>query len=248
MRRFPWAPLAAALVALNCGARTAADVGADLLSSPGLSSARLNDYSCATCHGVDDTPPMVDGPAGPTPRIGPGYTLRDSVARGSYWGGQQPTLLGAVNFCLVSFMRGQPLTADTDDGRALYEYLLSISPSAAAAAPLSPPPLSLSLVKDIVEVPRGDRSRGAEVYAGACQPCHGARSTARGRVVRLATALPEEGVRHAQESFPGVAPALVFIEKIRHGQFFGVGGTMPPFSTEALSDADLGALLAYLDL
>ena len=41
---------------------------------------------------------------------------------------------------------------------------------------------------------------------------------------------------------------LVVIEKVRHGQFFGVGGTMPLYSREALSDEDLGALLAFLAL
>ena len=41
----------------------------------------------------------------------------------------------------------------------------------------------------------------------------------------------------------GASPRLVVIEKVRHGQFFGVGGNMPLFSREAMSDADLGALL-----
>jgi thiosulfate dehydrogenase len=41
---------------------------------------------------------------------------------------------------------------------------------------------------------------------------------------------------------------VVVIEKTRHGRFFGVGGNMPLYSLEALSDEDLGALLAYLGL
>jgi thiosulfate dehydrogenase len=48
--------------------------------------------------------------------------------------------------------------------------------------------------------------------------------------------------------FPGVEPSLVVIEKVRHGRFFNIGGDMPLFSQEALSDEDLGALLAYLEL
>jgi thiosulfate dehydrogenase len=35
---------------------------------------------------------------------------------------------------------------------------------------------------------------------------------------------------------------------VRHGQFFGVGGNMPLFTREALSDSDLGAIVAYLGL
>jgi thiosulfate dehydrogenase len=50
------------------------------------------------------------------------------------------------------------------------------------------------------------------------------------------------------ELFPGVPRQLVVIEKVRHGQFFGVGGSMPPYSQEALPDTDLGALLAFLGL
>ena len=50
------------------------------------------------------------------------------------------------------------------------------------------------------------------------------------------------------EDFPGVDPSLVVIEKVRHGRFFNIGGEMPLFSEEALSDDDLGALLSYLEL
>jgi thiosulfate dehydrogenase len=41
---------------------------------------------------------------------------------------------------------------------------------------------------------------------------------------------------------------LVFIEKVRHGGFLGYGGLMPPFSLEAMTDAELGALLSFLGL
>jgi mono/diheme cytochrome c family protein len=39
---------------------------------------------------------------------------------------------------------------------------------------------------------------------------------------------------------------LVVYQKTRHGSFLGYGGTMPPFSTESLSDADLASLMTYL--
>jgi thiosulfate dehydrogenase len=48
--------------------------------------------------------------------------------------------------------------------------------------------------------------------------------------------------------FPGVDPSLVVIEKVRHGRFFGIGGEMPLFSSEALPDPALGDLLEYLEL
>ena len=87
----------------------------------------------------------------------------------------------------------------------------------------------------------------AEVYTAACQDCHGAAHTGQGRLTPLAPILPEVSQEYG-ELFPGVSPGLVFIEKVRHGRFFGVGGNMPPYSQEALSDQDLGALLAFLGL
>lgn len=41
---------------------------------------------------------------------------------------------------------------------------------------------------------------------------------------------------------------VTFVEKVRHGGFLGVFGSMPLYSTEAISDADLSALLTFLDL
>ncbi|HEX8825261.1 MAG TPA: cytochrome c, partial [Archangium sp.] len=105
----------------------------------------------------------------------------------------------------------------------------------------------LTLVKDITDVPRGNAEWGADVYRSACQDCHGEAHTGQGRKTELAPILPEVS-HHYGELFPGVSPGVVFIEKVRHGRFFGVGGNMPPYSREALSDKDLGALLAYLGL
>ena len=42
-------------------------------------------------------------------------------------------------------------------------------------------------------------------------------------------------------------PGLVVIEKVRHGRFFDIGGVMPPFSLESLSNAQLSDLLAFLN-
>src|SRR6185503_13183616 len=57
-----------------------------------------------------------------------------------------------------------------------------------------------------------------------------------------------DGAGDEPYAFTGIDPSLVVIEKVRHGRFFNIGGEMPLFSEEALSDDDLGALLAYLEL
>jgi thiosulfate dehydrogenase len=233
MRR--WVLLSVALAAAGCGGPTpAADYGEELFQDPTLSESRYNAFSCATCHAVT---------AEPEPgRLNSGYTLHNAAFRKSWWGGYQTRLLDSVNFCFTAFMRGvTPLAPDEPRSRALYEYLERISPERDVE------PLPLTVVKDIVDVPRGDAGRGAEVYRAACQECHGAPHTGQGRLTELTPVLPEVTQEYG-ELFPGVPPGLVVIEKIRHGRFFGVGGNMPPYSLEAMSDEQLGALLAYLEL
>jgi thiosulfate dehydrogenase len=210
----------------------AAELGARLFADPNLSPSELNTWSCATCHAMTDDD---------TTRILPGYPLHNVTTRPRTWGGNQRSLLDAVNFCLVYFMRGDPLTATSDASKALYEHL------AQGRTPQATRPFTA--VKNIVDVPRGDAVRGAEVYQKACFTCHGEKGTGVGANINPALLVVLPNVKEEYpEVFPGVDPALVFIEKTRHGQFFGVGGNMPLFSLEALSNADLGALLAYLEL
>jgi thiosulfate dehydrogenase len=217
-----------ALVLAGCGPTPAKDVGASLFNDARFAQSEANPFSCSTCHADsdDDT------------RILPGANLKDAAFRSSYWGGYSPNLLDATNVCVTFFMRGAPLTRDDQRGRALYEYLASISPTKDAA------PAPLTIVENVTTVARGNPSRGAAVYDAACKSCHGEPSTGAGRISELASIIPESSAEFAEQS--GFPLDLVVVEKVRHGRFFGVGGTMPPFSTESLSDEDLGALLAFL--
>ncbi|MBN9681041.1 MULTISPECIES: c-type cytochrome [unclassified Corallococcus] len=226
-------------VLAGCGGDTAgpvaaADYGEALFQDPGLSPSEYNQFSCATCH--------VTTPEAPGWRIDSGHTLYNVAARPSWWGGSETRLMDAVNFCYVNFMRGvTKLEVEEPRSRSLYEYLSRISPDAQA------PALPFTVVKDIQDVPRGDVTRGEAVYQTACHHCHGAPHTGEGRLTDFASVLPEVTQTYDQV-FPGIPHAQVVIEKVRHGPFFGVGGNMPLYSTEALSDADLGALLLYLGL
>ncbi|NOK35627.1 c-type cytochrome [Corallococcus exercitus] len=225
-------------VLAGCGGeaepRAAADFGEELFQDARLSESTFNRFSCATCH--------VTTPEAPAGRMDSGHSLYNVAARPGWWGGYETHLLDAVNFCYVNFMRGvTKLEAEDPRSRALYEYLSRISPDAQA------PALPFTVVKDIQDVPRGEVARGEAVYRAACQSCHGATHTGEGRLTELASLLPEV-TQDYDRLFPGIPHAQVVIEKVRHGQFFGVGGNMPPYSTEALSDADLGALLTYLGL
>jgi len=224
-----------ALFAAACGGEiSGAERGEEVFESSDLSPSDLNVFSCATCHGADQGPGPTDGL--------PGYRLFGVAARTRFWGDDYRVLRDAVDACLVFFMKGEPLAGEDDDFHALYEYLVSISPDQAAGDPYP-----FTVVENVADLPRGDADRGGEVFQRACRGCHGEAFSADGSILREQVNLP--GVTETYgEDFPGIEPSLVVIEKVRHGRFFDIGGDMPLFSEEALSDDDLGALLAYLEL
>ena len=94
--------------------------------------------------------------------------------------------------------------------------------------------------------PPGDPARGEQVYAAACTSCHGALGTGAGKLEGT-PALPA-ALNATAKKLPSFSPAVLVVEKVRHGQFWGLGGISPPFSREAISDEDLGALTAFLGL
>jgi thiosulfate dehydrogenase len=220
-----------ALLALAAGcARSAADVGRSLFNDPTVSDAHSNPFRCATCH------PTVPQPT----TVLPGYTLFDSPVRPSWWGGNELTLLDATNQCVTQFMRGTALTASDENGRALFVYLESLSKNTSA------PALPLTIVENIIDVKSGDATAGEALWKESCATCHGAPHTGQGRISSDASIVPDESIQmHGTNPTTGARP--VVIEKVRHGKFFNIGGNMPPFSLEALSDAQLGDLLAYLE-
>jgi thiosulfate dehydrogenase len=225
-----WLAVGAVMASMGCAPTPAADVGRALFGDPRLSASAFNTVSCATCHD--------DGSSDAAERILAGHTLTDTVFRPSWWGGAAPSLKDAVDHCLVFFMREERLDATAPASLALYEYLLSISPTRPA------PPLPMTVVENVADLPRSDPRRGERVYQAACADCHGDAFTGAGRMSELVSIVPDDSVGFAQQS--GFPLTTVIIEKVRHGPFFGIGGTMPPFSVESLSDDDLGALLGYL--
>ncbi len=222
--------LVVATLVAGCGSRPAVDYGRALFSDATVSSAASNPFKCSTCHEVTATP---------TKQL-PGYVLYDSAVRAAWWGGSVQTLLDATNQCIYNFMRGNPLAADDDKGRALFVYLTSLSPDASA------PTLPLTVVQNIVDVPSGDAANGEQIWNHSCGNCHGAPHTGQGRLSDVVSLVPDDSIAaHGTDPKTGARP--VVIEKVRHGKFFNVGGNMPLFSLEALSDAQLGDILAYLE-
>jgi thiosulfate dehydrogenase len=131
-------------------------------------------------------------------------------------------------------------TPNDEEAKAVYAYLESLPPTATG-------PVSFTVRRVVADLPAGDPTQGETVYRRACQTCHGEIHTGEGRIVTSAPALPEETLMdHA--TYSKDEQRLVVVEKVRHGGFLGYGGIMPPFSLEAMSDAELGGLLAYLGL
>jgi thiosulfate dehydrogenase len=217
---------ALSLSALACddGPVPAAEYGKTVFADPSFSDSRFNSFSCATCHEESSA----------------AFRLENTAFRESWWGGYAPRLIDAVDYCYQLFMRAAPLSPDDPRGRALYEYLVSISPERDL------PTLPLSVVENVAPVPHGSATRGRDIYEAMCGVCHGDAHSGQDRLADTVPIIPEASIGFALER--GYDPALVVIEKIRHGQFFGVGGNMPFYPLEVLSNADLGALLEHMGL
>ena len=225
------------LFAIGCGPIEAKDRGQDLFADAKLARSPSNVFACSTCH--DTAPQEMNGPRRQDERIYSGYTVFGAVGRKSYWGGDFALLLDAVNFCLTEFMRGTKLDGKNQDGLALLAYLRSLSPDMDAAKPLS-------IVKNIsaaylAALPVGDGTRGEAVYRNACAVCHGDIHSGSGRLGPYVSIVPDDTIAGF-----GTQARAIIAEKIRHGKFFGIGGNMPLYSLEALSEKELSDLLSYL--
>lgn len=222
------------LAALGCD-QTAVEAGRARFNDPhGFADVSpLNKESCASCHSVSAT----EDPA----RLHAGYNLYGVAARERYWGGNSLRLLDAVDACLIYFMRGRALDPESDEAKQLYEYLLSITPDDAPSATL---PMTIVERIDPIDLP-GDPLYGEVLYDRACKSCHGAIGALEGPTSDFG--LPADTCEY-DTLFPTTARGLVVIEKIRHGRFFAVGGYMPFYTLEVLSDQDIADILAALDL
>lgn len=196
-----------------------------------------SDYACGTCHAATE--------ADRAGRILPGAVMTGVIRRPWFWGGAELDLRRSVSACLYYFMlESEPLRAEEPGAQALYAYLSSLSPLEADASPVP-----FTIPRQVSNVPTGDASRGASVYERACAACHGAVHSGEGRGVAGAPALPGATLaEHPPGEYTPEERRLVFVEKVRHGGFFGYGGRMPPFSLEALPDEDLSDLLTFLGL
>lgn len=228
-----------ALAACGPGEVPAAELGASLFRDPAVSTSPFNRISCATCHtvGVRSSASAVgERHAG---RLTPGSDLAGATRRPSWWGGYETRFVDAMNACVREFMGGAVLETSDLRARELFEYLDQGANGAAQ------PAWPLTVVKDATALSAltGDATRGADVYGRSCRDCHGDPHTGKGRVSDRTSIVPEDTLK----VFPTNARAVV-VEKVRHGKFFNVGGVMPLYPAEAMSDDEVADVLAYLGL
>ena len=237
MKRFAFAVLAcAAAAACSSGTKTverpAVERGESLASDPDFSASSANYLACTDCHSRT---------ADEGGRIHPGYPLENSAGRESWWGGYESQYLGAIDHCVRRFMRGQAIEPGQPKADALYEYLASISPQA------SSPALPLTITRNISLISGGDPVAGEAIWDAACRHCHGSPSGS-GRLHGSITPIDDALFADYDVLFPGIDHRVVVAEKVRHGSFFGIGGVMPFFAEERLSDEELASVMAYLGL
>jgi thiosulfate dehydrogenase len=186
--------------------------------------------ACANCHAFDDTAAQ---------RIYPGGDLRGATLRTSFWGGQVNDLLRALNDCRTLFQGLSALEASSPEAADLYAFLETLDGP--------PDPVPFTVVQSIADLTPGSAELGFSTYSGACRPCHGEMKSGAGRLSEALPVLPDEALTtHA--SYSEEEQRLVFVEKARHGRFYGYGGFMPPFSLEVLPDERLADLLSALEL
>jgi mono/diheme cytochrome c family protein len=220
----------------SCEDRVSAEQrGRELFASPSFSTSRFNQYSCATCH--------RSAPTDRPDAVLPGALLAGVTARPTFWGGSVVALEDAVGLCFEKFMRGGRFDASAERSVDLYAFLYSIerAPGAITNA------VAFTIPGATVPPGSGDAARGQRVYERACAACHGAlRQSA--RAIMSATVIPDDTEREHGAALGYTQDTLrqVFVEKARHGAFLGFAGTMPPFSTELLSDQDLADMVAYV--
>lgn len=221
----------AAMTGAACGPIDAADAGRELFANPRLSISPSNAFACATCHATT--------PDGSEETKFSGYTLLGVSKRPMLWGDRYTQLIDAVNFCLTEFMRGEKLDMTNKNGLSLLAYLQSLDGGPATARPLT-------VVQNINDVylatlPPGDSGRGERLYDATCAICHGDVHSGKGRLDSRVSIIPDDTIKGF-----GAQARAVTIEKIRHGKFFGIGGNMPFYSLEALSDAELSDIVTFL--
>ena len=97
--------------------------------------------------------------------------MKDIAYRARFKGGEE-NLHGGVNACVVGWMGGEALAADSAEYLAIKEYFESISSSSVTDANAIAPEMLADEAAYEMAYGGGDAAAGAAVYDKACARCH----------------------------------------------------------------------------
>jgi mono/diheme cytochrome c family protein len=198
--------------------------GRELFRTSGIGAVP---YACVDCH--TDSPEEKDSPS-----LLPANSLYNTASRTSWYSGKFKTrAVQGAQYCLTERMQAAPLVGD--DLEAMQSFLQSISPSRkipplaasqreAAQVLVAQEEIDAAARELGVEGPQAEGlARGRLLYVRACERCH-------------------EGSRKLGPPVKELAkPIEEFSKIVRIGK-----GSMPAFSIDRISTADLNMIAAYL--
>jgi len=196
-----------------------------------------NTFACVHCHALEE--PATDG------FNRPGHFIGDALRRPNYKNGLLPNFIDAVNTCLNVWMTvPTQWTEDSPEFLALSDFLTSedqgVNDGEAPTIPFSKaePIVFAADNSDLA----GDEAAGRTKFDGSCAVCHGENAVGTERAPQLAGRL----------NFAGAANFIA--QKVRlsgptdHSIYQGesVGGVMPFWAQDRISDADLEDVITFL--
>jgi len=210
------------VAACEGNARDAVERGMAVFNEPDPGG---NLYSCSTCHaaGRDDESELLLA----------GHSLQDALRRPSFKLGQLERFIDAANVCRVDWMKTTPWKEGDRSYQDLVSFLESKSPEDPA------PALVYEIVPPAATGPStGDPQAGCELFHRSCVVCHGPG----GRGSALAPSLVSFplGANYIRRKVRLSGPPGTVYEGL-------IGGNMPFWSRDRLSDDELEDLAAFLE-
>lgn len=195
-----------------------------------------NGFACAHCHSKSSPAQEALDSDG---IIFAGHGLGDVLHRPTYFNGQIADIETAVNRCRQDWMQLSELESDSQEMHDLLFYIDGFSdnddPASAISFDIVPPATSGPSA--------GDPETGCELFARACQTCHGPHAEG---IDGLAPSLWNETItpdvirEHVRLSGPTV-------DTVPSTLYEGLLGTpMPFFSRQRLGDVDLEHISSYV--
>lgn len=213
--------LALAILTAGCTSNRLVNRGEGVYSQP-LEDG--NSFSCSTCHAL--TEPADDG----LHRVA--HPIGDATRRPHFKNGRIEDVRDAVNTCVEHWMNAEPLAETDPRWEALYAFLdaqATVEQAPALAFEITPPPGDLE---------GGDVDAGRTLFDRTCVACHGAGATGTTRAPPLAGGSYEAGY---------IAERVRLSGDQENPAYEGlVGGVMPFWSADRLSDGELRDVIAYV--